>query len=193
MKLRTKLILKGLFHSFLQMLVIFLFAIFNDCILEMTFIYICFFFFRTRFEKQYHALTTWGCTFLTIFIFYIISLIYPNKHISMVLVIIFTYFINVVSFIYRDWKDIKDLEKIKTKQIKPKTTNRQLIIDILGKDNLDEESIERYCVSKGVPKISETIYLFLNNTLEVTADILDVDISTITRRIKKFIKVGLEK
>lgn len=197
MKLRTKLILKGLFHSLLQMLLIFSFAIFNDCIIEMAIIYICFFLFRTKFEKQYHALTSWGCTFLTIIIFFIISLIYPNKSISMVLVILFTYFINTISYIYRDYLDIKNLKEIKENneviKKKCKTTNRQLIIEIMGKDNLDEDSITNKCVELGYPYLAETIYLFLNNTLETTADILDVDVSTITRRIKKFIKVGLEK
>lgn len=68
----------------------------------------------------------------------------------------------------------------------PQTKRRQ-IIAILGVDRLDEDSIHKYCVSKGYPHLGETIYLFLNNTLEETADILDVDISTLTRRINKFI------
>ena len=66
--------------------------------------------------------------------------------------------------------------------------NRLIIIDILGKDNLDEEYIEKMCNKLGLIHISETIYLFLHNTIEETAEILDVDISTITRRITKFIE-----
>lgn len=125
-------------------------------------------------------------------VFYVVSLIVPNKSISLLLVILFTYFINLMSFYVRDYLDIKNNFKSTTKTKKKKNTNRQLIIEIMGKDNLDEESIERYCVSKGVPRLSETIYLFLNNTLEDTADILGIDLSTATRRIKKFIDISLK-
>lgn len=190
MKLKTKLLLKGLFHSLLQFSSVFVFACFNDCIFEMCIITICFFIFRTKFEKQYHALTTWGCTLLTMLIFYIVSCITPEKSISVILVIIFTYTINKVSYYYRDYLDIKNAKNEKV--AKKKNTNRQLIIDILGANNLDEESIEKYCVSKGVPKLSETIYLFLNNTMEEVSEILEIDMSTITRRIKKFIDVSLK-
>ena len=190
MKLKTKLLLKGLFHSLLQFSSVFVFACFNDCIFEMCIITICFFIFRTKFEKQYHALTTWGCTLLTMLIFYIVSCITPEKSISVILVIIFTYTINKVSYYYRDYLDIKNAKNEKV--AKKKNTNRQLIIDILGANNLDEESIEKYCVSKGVPKLSETIYLFLNNTIEEVSEILEIDMSTITRRIKKFIDVSLK-
>ena len=196
MKLHTKLILKGLFHTILQFISIFTFAWINNCIFEMSIIYVCFFIFRNKFEKQYHALTSWGCTFLTMIIFYIVSKITPEKSFSIILVILFTYLINTISYYYRDYLDIKLANKNAQNNVKvekkKKNTNRQLIIEILGKDNLDEESIERYCVSKGIPRLSETIYLFLNNTMEETADILDVDISTITRRIKKFLQISLK-
>lgn len=72
-------------------------------------------------------------------------------------------------------------------------TKRKEIIKILGVDRLDEESIHKYCVSKGLPKISETIYLFLNNTLEETSEILQVDMSTLSRRINKFIETAKEE
>lgn len=193
MKLKTKFFVKGLFHSLLQFIAVFTFAWFNNCIFEMAIIYICFFIFRTRFEKQFHALTTWGCTILTMIIFFIVSLITPEKSISLILVIMFTYMINKISFYYRDYLDIKNMNNSNiSNSKKKKNTNRQLIVEILGKDNLDEENIERYCVSKGIPRLSETIYLFLNNTLEETDDILDVDISTITRRIKRFIEISLK-
>lgn len=191
MKLKTKFLIKGLLHSLLQFIAIFIFAWFNSCIFEMSIIYVCFFIFRTKFEKQYHALTTWGCTILTMIIFYIVSLITPEKSISIILVILFTYMINKISFYYRDYLDIKNTKNEKVAK-KKKNTNRQLIIDILGANNLDEESIEKYCVSKGVPKLSETIYLFLNNTMEDVSDILEIDMSTVTRRIKKFIDVSLK-
>ena len=126
-------------------------------------------------------------------IFYVITLITPEKTISILIIIIFTYFINMASYYYRDYLDIKSkLVDLETNKKKKKNTNRQLIIDILGKDNLTEEAIEEYCISRGAPKLSEAIYLFLNNTLEETADILGVDTTTITRRIKRFIEIGLK-
>ena len=76
-----------------------------------------------------------------------------------------------------------DITKIKKK----KNQNRRMIIEIL-KNNLDEDYIEKFCTSIGKPKLSETIYLFLNNTLEETAEILNVDTSTIMRRINTFIE-----
>lgn len=71
-------------------------------------------------------------------------------------------------------------------------TKRKEIIKILGVDRLDEDSIHKYCVSKGFPKLGETIYLFLNNTLEETSEILQVDMSTLSRRINKFIESANE-
>ena len=182
MKLRNKLILKGIFHSVLQFTLIFTFAWFNDCLFEMAIIYVCFFFFRPKFDKQYHASTTWMCTIDTIIVFYIVSAIAPSKGISIILVILFAYLINTISYFVRDYLDLKKRKNLKTKRMK--------VIDILGDDNLDEESIEKYCVSIGYPDLSESVYLFINNKLEDTAEILGVDNSTITRRINKFLKAS---
>ncbi len=179
-KIRIKL--KTMFHSLFQLLVLLGFGYFNNALWEMIILYFCFFYFRTRFEKQFHASSMWGCTILTIIVYWLASRIIPQKSLSILLVIIFTYFINTFSFYARDYLDIKKPKK------KKKNTNRQQIIEILGEQNLDEESIEKFCVAKGMPRLSETIYLFLNNTLDETSYILEVDHTTITRRIKKFIK-----
>lgn len=181
---KIKIEFKGILHSILQLLALLVFGWFHNSIFEMLVLYVCFFCFRTTFEKQFHAKTTWGCTIISIIVYYLASLIIPNKSISLILVVCFTYFINKVSYYVRDYLDIKYPSK------KKKNTNRQEIIKILGEDNLDEESIENFCVSKGMPRLSETIYLFLNNTLEDTSDILGVEPSTITRRINNFIKQG---
>lgn len=189
MKLKNKIILKGLFHSLLQLLALLLFGWFRDRIFEVCIYYVCFFTFRPTFPKQYHALTSWKCTITTIIVDFIVSTIIPNKSLSLLITIILTYAINYISFLYREYLDNKDLQAIKQQNVKPKkNSKRKQIIDILGKDNLDEESIEKYCISKGLINISETIYLFLNNTLEETSAILEIDLSTINRRINKFIK-----
>lgn len=168
--------------SLIQLSFVFFIGWLHDRLLEMFIIVPCFFYFKRKFEKQYDAQDGWTCTLLTIIIFYIVSYISPDINMSIILIVLFTYFINTVSYYVRDYLDIKHPKK------KKKNTNRQTIINILGENNLEEESIEQYCVKIGCPKLSETIYLFLNNTLEETAEILDVDNTTITRRINKFIK-----
>lgn len=137
MKLSNKIMLKGLFHSILQFIVIFSFAWYNNCIFEMSIIYICFFFFRTKFEKQFHAKTTWLCTIYTIIIFYIISYITPNKEKSILLIIIFTYNINNISFYVRDYLDLKDKFNIKKTSI-TKGMNKNLLLEICNISNLNE-------------------------------------------------------
>ena len=189
MKLKNKIFFKGLFHSLLQLLALLIFGWFRDRLFEVCIYYVCFFTFRPTFPKQYHALTSWKCTFTTIIVDFIVSMIIPDKSLSLLITIVLTYAINYISFLYRDHLDNKDLQANKQQNVKSKkNSKRKQIIDILGKDNLDEESIDKYCISKGLINISETIYLFLNNTLEETSSILEVDLSTLNRRINKFIK-----
>ena len=179
---RFKIYAKGWFHTILQFSLIFFFGWFHNRLIEIFIISICFFFFRSRFEKQFHASTMWKCTLYTIIIFYFVSLITPHLSTSILLIIVFCYFINLVSYYVRDYLDIKYPKKKKW------NTNRKEIIRILGEDNLNEEYITDYCVKIGMPRLSETVYLFLNNTLEETADILAIDTSTVTRRVNTFIK-----
>ena len=65
-----------------------------------------------------------------------------------------------------------------------KLNKREIILSIVEND---EEKIEALCDSKGLKNLSETIYLFLNNTVEETADILEIDNKTVQRRINTFI------
>lgn len=137
MKLRNRLILKGLFHSLLQMLAIFTFAWFNECIIEMAIIYICFFIFRQTFEKQFHASTTWLCTLYTFIVFYIVSLIAPDIKVSVILIICFTYFINKMSFYVRDYLDLRD--KYETSKLKiSKGMEKEKLLLICQLNNLTD-------------------------------------------------------
>lgn len=124
---KLKLNLKGIINTLIQVLSIFAFAWFNDCILEMSIIYICFFVFRKRFEKQYHARTTWLCTLYTIIIFYIVSNISPNIAMSILLIIIFTYSINFISFYVRDYFDLRDRFKANKVEIRKGMSKDKLI------------------------------------------------------------------
>ena len=137
MKLKTKLLLKGLLHALLQFTAIFTFAWFYNCILEMLIIYICFFLFRTKFEKQYHAPTTWLCTIYTFIVFFLVSNITPKIHFSIILIVLFTYCINQISFYVRDYLDLKD--RFKATKIKiTKGMNKDALIKICNEHNLNE-------------------------------------------------------
>lgn len=123
---------------------------------------------RHSFENELHYNTTSKCIKISL-LFFIIAISFILKfNISILFCLINGVLINFIGYI------------ITLIPAKPKkNSKRRQIIDILGKDNLDEESIEKYCISKGLINISETIYLFLNNTLEETSAILEVDMSTL--------------
>lgn len=191
MRLYKRIFLKGVFHSVLQLLFAVFFGLINGSLLEVMISYFCFFYFRTRFTKQSHAETAFLCTCFAIFDYFVRSLILPSKNITIIGTILAAFFINYASYVYKDWLDKKDLETVKssnTKIKKNKDSKRQAIIDILGKDNLDEEKIEEFCVKIGCANLSETIYLVLNNTILDVSAILEIDRSTIFRRMDKFIE-----
>lgn len=116
---KLKIKFKVWFHSLLQLSCILFFGWFNDKLFEMAIIYCCFFIFRTTYEKQYHAKTTWLCTIYTIIVFYIVSAIAPNKELSLLLIVLLTAFINYISFHLREYLDLK-LKFINNKDIKIK-------------------------------------------------------------------------
>ncbi len=65
---------------------------------------------------------------------------------------------------------------------------REQIIEILG-DRLSEEEIEKLCLQHGMnSKIAETVYLYLDNSKDEVADMLDIQATTVIRRLKKFIE-----
>ena len=134
---KLKLYAKCWFHTLLQFLSIFLFAWFNNCILEMCIIIPCFFYFRKKFEKQYHARTTWLCTFYTLIVFYIVSNISPNLAISVILIIFFTYTINDISFYVRDYLDLRDRFRAKKIEI-TKGMNKDKLLEICKDNDFNE-------------------------------------------------------
>lgn len=180
-KLKLKLLSYNLL-AFITILIILGIAYLNDRTIEMIFTIVLFYIFRSMYEKQYHSKSLMTCSLISIIVFYFISNLSMDIQSSILFSVILTYLMTTSSFYIRDYLDIKFPSK------KKKNSNRKIIIDILGQDNLSEECIEMHCNKIGLINISETIYLFLNNTLEDTAEILGVDNSTITRRINKFIK-----
>ena len=104
---KSKLFFKLFINTAIQIGCLLFFGWLEDKMLEMTIIWFCFFVFRANFEKQYHATTTWLCTLYSVLIFYIVSLITPNKDLSIVLIVLFTYLINTMSFYVREYLDLK--------------------------------------------------------------------------------------
>ena len=109
LSLHNRIMLKQLFHSILQFVVIFTFGYLNECIFEIAVIYCCFFIFRSTFEKQFHASTSWLCTLYTIIIYFIVSCITPRKEISLILIVLFTFSVNYINFLVREFLDLKTM------------------------------------------------------------------------------------
>ena len=165
-----------------QYIVMLTVAFIFDRVLECITLFPLFFVYTSKYSKQYHCKTLLKCSGLTILVFTIVLAIIPSKNEFVFGGITIMYVMTAVSYYVRDYLDIKFPAK------KKKNSNREKIIDILGKDNLNEEYIEDYCNKLGLINLSETIYLYLNNTLEVTSEILEIDNTTIIRRINKFIR-----
>lgn len=173
--LHHKLILKGLFHSVLQFGVIFAFAWFKNCIFEMAVIYCCFFIFRSLFEKQYHATTTWLCTIYTFAVFFIVSNITPKKELSLLLIICFTYIINCISFLVRDYFDLKD--KFKAMKVKiSKGIDKNKLKEICKFNNLtDLETnilVYYYCDRMSLTAISHKLHYSYDYIAELKSKII---------------------
>lgn len=72
--------------------------------------------------------------------------------------------------------------------MKKSNDNRKKLIKILG-DNLSQDNIHKICVKLAKPKISKTIFLYLNKTVEETAFELNITESTVIRRVNNFINL----
>lgn len=175
MNLKRKIFLKGMFHTFLQLSFVMLFGFFNKCLLEMAIIYVCFFIFRSKFEKQYHARTTWLCTLYTIIIFYLVSNISPNKSLSIVLIVLFTYLINDISFYVRDYLDLKDRFKSSQKDIK-KGIDKYELLKICQDNNLTKLEtdilIYYYCDRLSLTAISYKVNYSYDYVAELKSKII---------------------
>lgn len=150
--------------------------IFNRWI-EMTLTIVFFHIFRGREEDTFHGKNDIQCWIVSIINFTVVTKLTLPIHISYIVSIGLSFVLCLVMrLIYKLTKGSK-------------YNKREKIIDIIGQDNVNEEFIEQLCISQGLkPKYSETIYLYLTNTIEETASILEVDVTTISRRIDKFLK-----
>ena len=142
-----------------------------------------FFLFRRKYDKTYHARCVNECTIQTLFMLFIMNKINVSVGLSILLTIIITYIDTEILYHIQDYIDLKAIVR-KINENKTKTY-RQRILAIVPNN---ESKIDKLCKSFAISELAETIYLYLNNTIEETSDILQIDTSTINRRIKKFLK-----
>ena len=155
---KSKLFFKEFINTIIQIGFLIFFGWIEDKMLEMIIIWLCFFIFRANFEKQYHALTTWLCTLYSVLIFYLVSIISPNKEIGIVLIVVFTYSINFISFHIREYLDLKaKFMKMKNIKISKGISKAELqeIINEVPLNNLEREILfSFYCNRKSIQYIS---------------------------------------
>ena len=125
MKYQTKLKIKFLMYYLLgiaTIIVILFIAYFNNRLIETSITMILFFIFKGLFDKQYHCKSLFMCSFVSIIIFTVVSLLELKLSISILYSVILTFMINLSSYYYRDYIDSKDeissyKKKIKTKRL----------------------------------------------------------------------------
>ena len=142
-------------------------------IIEITLSVIYFHIFRGKEKDTFHCETDIKCWCFSIFNFLLIQKLTLPIHLSYITTILLSFILCVC---------MRILYKIKQKKV---MTYRQRILAIVPNS---ESKIDKLCKSFAISELAETIYLYLNNTIEETSDILQIDTSTINRRIKKFLK-----
>lgn len=155
----------------------------NNRPIEFFIIFLSFQLNRAVFGKSYHADQLSKCTLLTLVIFYFLIRGVIPLDISLFTTPLFGVYL---SYILNYAQELMDNQNVPKPFIKKKL--RDQIIEILG-DRLSEEEIEKFCLQNGMnSKIAETVYLYLNNSKDEVADILDIQGTTVIRRLKKFIE-----
>lgn len=74
---------------------------------------------------------------------------------------------------------------LETIVISTSKSRREKILKIVAND---EKEIENLCDKHCLNNYSEVIYLYLNNTIEETSEILNIPVRTINNKINKFIR-----
>lgn len=171
----------------LQFLAVYSVACFNQRAIEFLFIFFSFQINRKIFGKSYHADQLSKCTLFTLVIFYFLTSGVFKLNVSLFMAPLFGVYL---SYVLNIVQELIDNQRIPKPFVKKKL--RDQVIDILG-DNLDEEYITNYCLHLGLnTKIAETVFLYLDNSKDDVADILDIQGTTVIRRVKKFIEKATE-
>lgn len=174
----------GVIFTLLTYLSLLIIGIIFDRWIEMTVSAVFFHIFRGKDEETYHAKTDLICWCVSVFSFCVIMRLTLPIYISYIVSILLSFILcMIMRFVYFVRKLV---DKFKITKQKDK---RNTIIELVGKDNLTEEYIENLCSQYGLTtKYSETVYLYINNTLEETADLLGIDCRTVSRRLNTFIE-----
>ena len=176
-KIKTELLFRKLIGYILILSCIFAYAFLLGKERETLFMLITYTLTRNLFDRQIHMSTTIKCIKVSIIIFIISITTIINYNLSIMESALIGVVINFIGNV---------LTLIPVEEIKKKK-KRQRIIEIV---NNDEESIDKVCKELGLIDLSETVYLYLNNTIEDVSDILQIDTTTVTRRINRFLKAA---
>lgn len=168
----------------LQFLAVYSIAWLNNRTIEFLFIFMSFQINRKIFGKSYHADKLSKCTLMTLVIFYFLTRGVAPLNVSLFITPLFGVYLSYI---------LNLLQELIDNQIVPKPfINKKLreqLLDILGEDT-SEENINKICFNNGIhSKIAETVFLYLTNSKDEVADILDIQGTTVIRRIKKFIEI----
>lgn len=158
-------------------------AMLNSRPIEFFIIFLSFQINRMVFGKSYHADQLSKCTLLTLVIFYFLIRGSIPLDISLFITPLFGVYL---SYILNQIQELIDNQAVPKPFVKKKL--REQVIDILG-DKLSEEEISDFCITKGInQKVAETVFLYLTNSKDEVADILDIEGTTVIRRVKRFIE-----
>ena len=146
-----------------------------DRSIEMSLSVVYFHIFRGNEKDTYHCETDIKCWCLSMCNFLITQKLGLPIHISFLTTILFAFILCMI---------MRLLYKINEKQTMSKKKRILAIVEN------NETKIEKFCKKLGIPEVSETVYFFLNNTVEETADWLGISTSTVKRRINKFIQIS---
>lgn len=176
-KIKTELLFRKLIGYTIFLVTIFGYAFILGKERETLFMMITYTLTRNLFDRQLHMSTTIKCIKVSIIVFVISITAIINYNLSVMESTLIGVVINFIGNV---------LTLIPVEEIKKKK-KRQRILDIV---NNDEEAIDKVCKELGLIDLSETVYLYLNNTIEDVADILEIDTTTVTRRINRFLKAA---
>lgn len=166
----------------LQFLAVYSIAFLNQRAVEFLFIFLSFQFNRVIFGKSYHADKLSKCTLLTLVIFYFLTSGVFKLNVSLFSAPLFGVYL---SYLLNYVQELIDNQKVPKSFVKKNL--RLQIIDILG-DDLSQEAINDICLKRGIHNnVAETVYLYMNNSKAKVAAILNIDDTTVIRRIKRFI------
>ena len=172
--------LKHAIAVILEVLGILIIALIYKRLIEVPIITIVLILDRKRYPKTFHAKTMWMCLLCTLTMYTIICALSLPFYISIGVNIFLIHYTAKVLYYIKDYFDMKYTlykhEKVKN--------YRARILAIVPNN---EAKIEKLCTSYALRGIAETIYLYLNNTIEETAAILEIDSATVNRRVRKFL------